>query len=270
MQTQVNTISLAYDDYGTGLPVVFLHAFPLNRQMWAGEIQALRKQERYRLIALDWRGFGESELPQEQSRPAISHMATLADDLVGLMDVLGIARATLCSLSMGGYVAFAFARRYPQRLHGLILADTRPGSDTPQAQATRADVARLAENQGTAAIADLLLPRLLSASTRQLRPAVETRVRQLIDCATPAGIAAASRGMAAREDTTDLLSGLACPTLVIAGEQDALIAPQAVQEYAARIPGAQLALLANAGHLSNLEQPRAFLQAVHQFLATLS
>lgn len=270
MKTQINNIFLAYDDHGVGLPVIFLHAFPLNRQMWAGELQALLAEQRYRLIALDWRGFGESEITASTPKPVISTMALLADDLAELMDSLGIQQAVLCGLSMGGYVAFAFARHYPQRLRGLILADTRPGADTPEAQANRENVALLAERQGTVAIADLQLPRLISDYTRQHHPEVERRVRQLIDSATPQGIAAASRGMAVRADSTELLAQITCPTLVIVGEEDALTPPQVARDYAAQIPGAQFVSIPHAGHLSNLEQPRAFIQAVGQFLASLS
>lgn len=266
MRTQVNTVSLAYDDCGAGLPVLFLHAFPLNRQMWSWEIQALQAEQRYRLLALDWRGFGESDLPAGQN----TSMATLAQDLAALMDALGIDQAILCGLSMGGYVAFAFARLYPQRLRGLILADTRPGADTAEGRTARESLAQLAESQGTAAIADLQIPRLLSGYTRQHHPEVEAHVRQLIAAASPRGIAAASRGMAIREDASDLLPELGYPTLVVAGEEDALMTPQITQAYAARIPGAHLALLPHAGHLANLEQPQAFLQVVRQFLATLS
>lgn len=270
MKTQINNIVLAYDDHGIGLPVIFLHAFPLNRQMWAGEIQALLQDQRYRLIALDWRGFGESEVASSPVKPVISTMVMLADDVAGLMDALGIQQAVLCGLSMGGYAAFAFARKYPERLSGLILADTRPGSDTPDARANRENVARLAESQGPGAIADLQLPRLLSDYTRQHHPEVEARVRQLIDTATPQGIAAASRGMAARADATDLLAHISCPTLVIVGEEDALTPPSTARNYAAQIPGAQLVVIPHAGHLSNLEQPQAFIQAIRQFLQILS
>jgi 3-oxoadipate enol-lactonase len=270
MKTQINNIVLAYDDHGIGLPVIFLHAFPLNRQMWAGEIQALLQDQRYRLIALDWRGFGESEVASSPVKPVISTMVMLADDVAGLMDVLGIQQAVLCGLSMGGYAAFAFARKYPERLSGLILADTRPGSDTPDARANRENVARLAESQGPGAIADLQLPRLLSDYTRQHHPEVEARVRQLIDTATPQGIAAASRGMAARADSTDLLAHISCPTLVIVGEEDTLTPPSTARNYAAQIPGAQLVVIPHAGHLSNLEQPQAFIQAIRQFLQILS
>lgn len=270
MKTQVNTVSLAYDDRGMGLPVIFLHAFPLNRQMWAGEIQALLTDRRYRLIALDWRGFGESEITSSPVKPVISSMVMFADDLASLMDVLGIHQAVLCGLSMGGYVAFAFAEKYPQRLRGLILADTRPDADSAEARANRERVAQLVESQGTTAIADLQLPRLISNYTRQHHPEVETRVRQLIDRATPQGIAAASRGMAVRVDSRDLLPRIACPTLVIAGEEDMLTPPLMAREYAAQIPGAQFALIPHAGHLSNLEQPQIFIQVIRQFLQTLS
>lgn len=270
MKARVNTITLGYDDRGMGLPVIFLHAFPLNRLMWAGEIQALLGEQRYRLVALDWRGFGESEIVSSPIKPVISSMVMLADDVAGLMDMLGIQKAVLCGLSMGGYVAFAFAHKYPQRLRALILADTRPGSDSHEALANRASVARLAESQGVGAIADLQLPRLISDYTRQHHPEVEAHVRQLIEAATPHGIAAASRGMARRIDSTDYLRDISCPTLVISGEEDALISAQHSREYAAQIPNAQFVSIPHAGHLSNLEQPQAFMNAVRQFLRALA
>jgi 3-oxoadipate enol-lactonase len=197
-------------------------------------------------------------------------MVMFADDVAGLMDMLGIQKAVLCGLSMGGYAAFAFAHKYPQRLRALILAATRPGSDSPEALANRASVAQLAESQGVGAIADLQLPRLISDYTRQHHPEVETRVRQLIEAATPHGIAAASRGMARRIDSTGYLRDISCPTLVIAGEEDALISAQHAREYAAQIPNAQCVSIPHAGHLSNLEQPQAFINAVRQFLRTLA
>lgn len=269
MKIQINSLLLAYDDSGIGLPVIFLHAFPLNRQMWAGEKQALLEDQRYRLISLDWRGFGESEIASSTTSSVVSTMVMFADDIAGLMNQLGISQAVLCGLSMGGYAAFAFARKYPERLSGLILADTRPGGDTPEAQVNREKVAQLAENEGTDAIADIQLPRLISDYTRQHHPQVETRVRQLIDAATPQGIAAASRGMAARADSTTLLAQIACPTLVITGEEDALIPPQVSREYAAQIPGAQYVIIPHSGHLSNLEQPGPFIAAMRQFLSAL-
>src|SRR6266699_2838516 len=216
MKTTVNDINIAYDDHGMGLPVLFLHAFPLNRNMWEGELTTLLSEERYRLVALDWPGFGESDIAAD-----VSTMELFADFVAGLMDTLGMQSAVLCGLSMGGYAAFAFLRKYPQRVAGLILADTRPGADSPEAQANRENVAHIAETQGTGTIADLQVPRVLSEYTRHHHPEVEMRVRQMIETATSQGIAAASRGMAQRTDSTELLARITCPTLVIVGEQDA-------------------------------------------------
>ncbi|SRR6266487_1818799 len=264
MKVPINNANLAYDDHGIGIPVLFLHAFPLNREMWRGELTALLEDERYRLVALDWRGFGESDITAP-----ITTMELLADDVAGLIDLLGIQRAVLCGLSMGGYVSFAFLRKYPQRVAGLILADTRPGADSPEAQANRENVAQIAEKQGSAAIADLQVPRLISEYTRQHHPEVEIRTRQMIDAATPQGIAAASRGMAQRADSTGLLPGITFPTLVIVGEQDSLTPPDVAQDYASKIPGAQFAVIPHAGHLSNLEQPELFLQVFRGFLGSI-
>jgi 3-oxoadipate enol-lactonase len=265
MKAFINNAHLAYSDHGAGLPVIFLHAFPLDRGMWEGNIVELLREGRYRLISLDWRGFGESDIPNE-----ISTMELLADDVAGLMNHLGIERAVLCGLSMGGYVAFAFLRKYPQRIAGLILADTKPAADTPEARANRESVAQLAEVQGPGAIADLQVPRLLSDYTRRHHLDVEMRVRQMIETATPRGIAAASRGMALRTDSTDLLASIACPTLVIVGEQDVVTPPAVARDYAARIAGAQMLVIEQAGHLSNLEQPEVFVRAVSGFLGSIS
>jgi 3-oxoadipate enol-lactonase len=277
LKVSVNSVDIAYDDHGIGIPVLFLHAFPLNRSMWSSQIIALLNEQGggkpcpYRLVALDWCGFGESwgGAPSTSPSPQVDDVSTMelfADDVASLMDTLGMQQAVLCGLSMGGYATFAFLRKYPQRVQGLILADTRPGADTDEARANREQVALLALSQGTDAIADLQIPKLLSDYTRQYFPLVEQTVRQMINAATPQGIAAASRGMALRPDSSDLLSSIACPTLVIVGGEDALTPPAVAREYAARIPESQFAIIPDAGHLSNLEQPEAFLAVVRNFL----
>ena len=254
MRAFVNDTNIGYDDHGIGQPLLFLHAFPLNRSMWSGEMTTLLQEERqFRLVALDWRGFRESDI-----------------EVAGLMDELGMQDAILCGLSMGGYVAFAFLRKYPQRLKGLILADTRPGADNDEAKANREKVVRIAETEGTGAIADLQIPNLITEETRRHHLEVEAFIRRMIDAATPQGIAAASRGMALRPDSTDLLANIHCPTLVIAGEHDVLTPPSVAQDYAAKIPGAQYIVIPSAGHLSNLEQPESFNQAISGFLQSVS
>ena len=262
MKVRIQNADIAYDDHGVGQPILFLHAFPLNRTMWTRQIGELLSEQHYRLVSLDWRGFGESEIPA-----GISTMELFADDVAGLMDALGMQEAILCGLSMGGYVALAFLRKYPQRVRGLILADTKPSADNDEGRVRRESVAQLALGKGADAIADLQIPSLLSAYTRQYVPEVEMRVRQMINSATSEGIAAASRGMALRSDATDLLAHIACPTLVLVGEQDALTPPAVASDYATKIPNAQFVVIPQSGHLSNLEQPEAFLQIVRNFLS---
>lgn len=261
MKTLINQTTVAYDDHGAGLPVLFLHAFPLNKSMWTEQINGLLDEGQYRLVALDWRGFAGSSIDA-----VVSTMEMFADDVAALMDTLGIKDAVLCGLSMGGYAAFTFLRKYPQRVHGLILADTRPGTDTPEAKANRENVARIALASGVGAIADLQVPKLIWDETSRLLPEVEGRIRQMIEVATPQGVAAAARGMAQRADSTDLLAGITCPTLVIVGEYDALTPVNVAHDYATQIPNAQFVVIPKAGHLANLEQPQEFLNAVRAFL----
>jgi pimeloyl-ACP methyl ester carboxylesterase len=263
LKARINGVEMAYDDHGIGYPMLFLHAFPLNRTMWSGQINALLAEQRYRLVAPDLRGFGESEPGGD-----VSTMELLADDIAALMDHLGIQRAILCGLSMGGYVSFAFLRKYPQRVGALILADTRPQADSEEARGNRERVAQLALTRGSEVIANMQGPNLLSAYTRQQHPEIEARVHQMISVATPTGIAAASRGMGQRTDSSDLLANITCPTLVLVGEQDALTPPDIAQAYASQIPNAQFASIPQAGHLSNLEQPETFLDLVRGFLST--
>lgn len=265
MKITIGDIDLAYEDHGIGQPVIFLHAFPLNRKMWEGQITALLNERRYRLVAPDWRGFGESGFDDG----TILTMDLLVGDVVALMDALGMQQAILCGLSMGGYVAMEFYRLHPERVRGLILADTRPNADNEQGRANREQLAQLAERQGITAVADKQVPLLLSGDTRRYHPEVAARVQDLIADATPGGIAAASRGMAQRRDSTAVLAHVSCPTLVIVGEQDVLSPPEFAYAYAKGIPGAQVAQIAHAGHLSNLEQPEAFYQAVSHFLRAL-
>ncbi len=130
MKIRINDAEIAYDDHGVGQPILFLHAFPLNRSMWEGQIATLLNERHFRLVALDWRGFGESEGAGE-----LCTMELLADDVAALMDALGMQQAMLCGLSLGGYVAFAFLRKYPERVRGLIFADTKPDADSEEGKA---------------------------------------------------------------------------------------------------------------------------------------
>lgn len=259
MKKTIAGLELAWEEAGQGLPVVLLHAFPLNRRMWEAQREELAP--RYRVLTPDFRGHGESQVPEEDST-----MERLAEDLRGLLDELGFERVVLGGLSMGGYAAFAFLRRYAARVKGLILADTRAGADTDEGRRGRFELAAVAEKEGSAAVAERLLPKLLAASTFENQLQVVATVREMILSTPPAGIARALRGMAARPDSTSLLGGIACPTLVLVGEQDTLTPPAEAEAMARAIPGVKLVKIPAAGHLSNLEQPVAFTRALQEFL----
>ncbi|MEE9204439.1 MAG: alpha/beta fold hydrolase [Nitrospirales bacterium] len=263
MDAQINGLTLAYTDEGKGTPVVFVHGFPLNRNMWAPQVQALSRQ--YRVITVDLRGHGESDAPLWRST-----MEQFADDLTGVLDHLSIQQAVMAGLSMGGYILFAFYRKYANRVNALILSDTRAQPDTDEGRAGRFNMAQSAYTQGSGAIADVMLSKLLCPASLQTRPELVQQVRGMITAMTLGGIAGDLMGMADRPDSVPLLSMIACPTLIIVGELDPATPPSDARLMSEQIPGAQLKIIPGAAHLPNLEQPEAFNDAVRSFLASIA
>lgn len=258
-RVQINNIQLAYTDTGVGRPLVLIHGYPFNRSLWTEQIPALSNS--YRIIAPDLRGFGDSE-----ASPEISTMMGLAADVAALMDHLRIPRATIGGLSMGGYVALAFYKQFASRVRALVLADTRAQADTDEGKQTRAQQAEKALSEGMAGIADAMLPKLLTPETVSKRPEIVKFVRDMMLQAKPEGAAAALRGMAEREDQTELLPKISVPALIIVGSEDA-ITPVADSEKMHRaIPGSSLVVLDHAGHVSNVERAQQFNDALLHFL----
>jgi pimeloyl-ACP methyl ester carboxylesterase len=244
-----------------GLPVVLLHAFPLGAAMWEPQLPALAGA---RVLAPDLRGFAGSA--DTDATPTVERWV---DDVRELLDARGIDRAVLCGLSLGGYVALRFAERHPERLAGLVLADTKSEADGDEAKVKRAAGIRLVREKGVDAFAASFLPGALGATTHAEAPAVVARVRELIRANTPRAIAEALLALAARTDTTARLPEIRCKTLVLVGEEDGLTPPQAARSLAEQIPNARLVVLPRAGHLSNLENPAAFNEALGGFVAGL-
>jgi len=262
MIAKINGLNLAYTDQGHGMPVVLLHAFPQNRAMWAPQVEALSKT--HRIIAPDFRGFGESDAPLWHYT-----LDQFADDVAGLLDHLAIKQAVFVGLSMGGYTLFAFYRKHAARVKGLVLADTRAQPDTEEGRAGRFAMAQTAYTKGASAIAEIMLPKLLSPVALQTKLELVGQVRAAIERTQISGIAGALMAMAERPDSVSLLAQIACPTLVITGELDGPTPPADGQLMAERIPGAHLKIIPQAGHLSNLEQPEAFNAAVRAFLEAI-
>ncbi len=262
MQAKINGITLAYTDQGTGLPVVFLHAFPLNRTMWAEQEAAL--SSRFRVITIDLRGHGESDAPLWHYT-----LDQAADEVIGFLDHLSIRQAVFVGLSMGGYVLFALYRKYADRVQGLVLADTRAQADTAEGKEARFQMAQIAYKNGPSAIADIMIPKLLSPTTIQTRPELVRRVRTMIEGTQVSGIAGDLMAMAERPDSIALLKQITCPTQIIVGEQDLATPPCDAKLMADRIPDARLAIIPGAAHLSNMEQPGLFNETIRSVVATV-
>ena len=248
---------------GAGTPLVLLHAFPLDGRMWAPQVEALAGS--YQVIVPDLRGFGAA---REQAVEEAG-MDLLADDVARLLDDRGLDRVVLGGLSMGGYVALAFVRRHPDRLGGLLLLDTKAGADSEQAWADRRAMAERVLAEGTGFVPEVMLPRLLGKTSLEERPELVERVAALIREQDPRAVAGAQRGMAARRDATDVLAGIAVPTLVVTGEEDTVTGPEVGRELAAAIPDARFLLVEEAGHLSSLERPEVVNEALLDFLAPI-
>ena len=257
----VGDTEIAYDDVGSGLPVVFLHAFPLNRTMWDPQVGALVAEGR--CIAIDLRGLGESKGREPYT------MDRYADDVAGVLDTLQIERAVIVGLSLGGYVAFSLWRRHKSRVRALVLADTRSAADADEVAERRRGLIEIAETQGSTSVANALIAGLVGKTTRDRRPDIYDATHRMMAQAPVDGVVGGLRAMLARPDSTPTCATIDVPTLVIVGDEDAITPPKEARKLADSIRGARIEVLQGAGHLSNIERPAAFNTVVSEFLASL-
>ncbi|WP_115944328.1 alpha/beta fold hydrolase [Amycolatopsis thermalba] len=240
------------------LPLVLLHAFPVDARMWNPMRDGLTT--RHRLITPDQRGLGRTPLPGTSREPGLEDAAR---DVIALLDKLDLEQVVLGGCSMGGYVTMAVLRAAPERVAGLVLIDTKATADSPEAAQARRDLAKRAESEGvTGWLAESMLPNLLSAETRETRPDVVETVRDLVDSQQAAGVAWAARAMANRPDATELLAAVAAAALVVVGEQDGLTPPDAAQAMAESLPKGELVVVPQSGHLTPLEAPAMVTEAI--------
>ena len=254
------------DDGAGDQTVLFVHGFPFQASMWEPQIPVALEAGR-RAVAPDLPGFGASDVPAERSAYSIDGYADL---VAALVDALGLGRVVLVGLSMGGYIALAFARRHPGALAGLVLADTRPDPDTPEGRKGRSDQqALVAERGDVTPLVDGLLARVLAEASPR-RAEVAARLGDMMRSTAPGGWIGALEAMKERPDQTDLLPRISVPVLVVVGESDALVPLDVAEAMAKAIPGARFEVVPGAGHVSNLENPEVFNRALSDFLAALA
>ena len=265
MIASLPNVTLGFDDKGSGLPVVMLHGFPHDRQLWLQQRNAL--STRVRCILPDLRGFGESSSHGPHS------MDQYADDVIALMDHLDVPQAVVCGLSMGGYVAMAMWRRHAERIRALVLCDTRATPDTDAARASRDELIALARRDGARAIAEKQLKGMLGKTTHETRPHVVSHMRAMMERQSVEGIAGALAALRDRPDSRPTIASITVPTLVVVGEEDTLTPVSDAEAMIDLLPSfahGRLEKIEIAGHASCVERPAAVSHVLAEFLSTLA
>lgn len=247
---------LGYDEAGSGPALVLVHGFPLDRTLWAGQLDGLKDIRR--VVAVDLRGRGKSN-----ADPDGWSVDLYADDVAETIDSLGSEPVDVAGLSLGGYVVFALLRRHPEKVRSVILIDTKAGDDPPEAKEAREKTAAAAREQGTMAIAETLIPKLVSPGASE-----EVKKKALSMSKNTAGETAAADALVMRDrpDSTHDLGTIKVPAIVIHGEDDQLMPVAGAKEMAELIPGAKFVTIPQAGHLAPLENPSAVNDALRAFL----
>ena len=254
---------MAFQDSCDKPALLLIHGFPLTSEMWTPQIDDLG--EFARVIAPDLRGFGNTD-----SVSGAYSVTILADDCADLLGHLNVATPfVVCGLSMGGYIALEFYRRYPEHVAGLILAATRAGADSAEGKANRDKAVELAKEEGATAVSSRMLPKMLAAQNYENDEALVDFVKGVISNASLNGTIGALQAMKDRPDSTPMLGDIDVPVLIIHGADDTLIPPSEAEAMHKAIPNAELVIVPDAGHLPNLEQPDIFNDAVIDFLEDL-
>lgn len=240
--------TLQYLDRGEGPALLFVHGFPLTHKAWMPQLGAFGG---FRKVAPDLRGFGASEPLGE-----LTTMGEYADDLAALVDSLKISRVILVGHSMGGYVALNFATRFADKVAGLILVSTKAGPDSEEAVKKRHESAARALSDGEGPLLTDMAAKMVAKGSTDTK--LVTEIETLMRPAQARGIANALKGMAARPDSFPRLRQITAPTLIITGDADVLISADESRSMAAKISGAELEIMAGAGHLVSFERPHEF------------
>ncbi|HJV35515.1 alpha/beta hydrolase [Geomonas sp.] len=260
MKVNVNDMELAYDDSGAGEPVILIHGFPLNRQMWQPQVTAIASAG-YRIITPDLRGFGGSETPS-----APYSLDLFADDIVALMDTLNLEQAVVGGMSMGGYILLNMLERYPDRVRAACFIATKSSADDEAGRQRRTAMANEAERLGANPIIKIFAELLFAPDTIHSHPELIARVTSWMRDTNPKALAGGLLAMRDRKDYTPLLPAFKQPSLVIAGAEDRAASPNAVELFTLGLADCRSVVIEKAGHMVNMEQPAAFNAALIEFL----
>jgi 3-oxoadipate enol-lactonase len=259
-----NGITMCFDDFGKGqTPIIFIHGFPFDKSSWAPQMAFMRKTQR--VIAYDIRGFGATTLGT--AKPS---MRTYADDLVKFMDNMGIPKAIVCGLSMGGYILFNAVQRYPERFKALILCDTQTIADTEEAKKKRQQTIELIKTDGLATFTEGVVKNVFCAESRIHKTEAIAKTKDIILSTPKETIIAGLTALAERPDMTASLKGIKIPTLIICGKEDSMTPTNQAEALHIAIKNSVLQIIEKAGHLSSLEQPDVFNRHLAGFVATLT
>lgn len=261
MKANVNGVNINYSITGNsnGLPVIFIHGFPFNSLMWAPQIKSI--SSKYRAITFDVRGHGQSDYGDGQYL-----IEFFVDDLLGLLDHLQIEKAVLVGLSMGGYIALRTIERNPERVSALVLCDTKSSADSNEAKIRRARQIQIVKSVGVGRFAEDFLKSIFAEDTFIRLPSIVDMIRNIILKTSPLSVASTLIALAARTDTTEALTGVKVPTLIMVGENDTITTPDDSLEMKKRIMDSKFHIVPNAAHMSNLENTAAFNKHLFDFL----
>lgn len=252
-----------YDTLGGGPPVVLLHPFPANHELWRPAAQSL--VSRYRVILPDLRGHGDSGAGEG---PAT--MAKHAQDLARILDSEEVGRAAFVGASIGGYVLFEFWRHYRGRVAALVLCNTKAQADTAEGRSTRLKAADHVLERGTEPFFESMVPKLIGETTRRTRPDLVDGALRMMRKMSPEDVAQVQRGMAERPDSIQTLKTINLPTLVVTGDEDILTGVAEAELMQRNIAGSQMKVVAQAGHFSPWEQPGEVGRILRQFMDAVS
>lgn len=248
---------LGFDEKGSGDALVLVHGFPVDRRMWQAQLDGLAGIRQ--VVAVDLRGRGKSPAAAEGG------IDDYADDVADTIKSLGVGKADVAGLSMGGYVLFALWRRHPEVVRSLILIDTKAGEDPPEAKEGREKTAALVTEKGTATLIDGLFPKIFAPNVSE---DVKDATRPMFEESPSAATAMDALAMKDRPDSTADLDSITVPALVIHGEEDQLMPVEGAREMAAKIPASKFVSIPKAGHFAPMENPGAVNLAIKDFLAS--